>query len=659
MLVRTRIPHLLPESGIPYHGIDNPAMKELDVSQKSLYWADNYIEKQLSAEKAVQQIRSGQRVFIGSACGEPQALVRALVDHSHNFTGMEIVRMLSRETSPLTQVATRTQESNYSIRQIYLGSTSSQNFSENQRFVTPMNISDIPSLFKSRKLPIHVALIQVSPPDDFGWMSLGISVDVTQAAATSADLVIAQVNERMPRIMGQSFIHVNDVDIIVEHEEELITIDPAPRSEISTMIGRQISRLIPDGATLQVGLDAASQATVQALSQKNDLGLHSQYLTSDIMHLYAMGVINNRKKGFNDGKLVASAALGSKDLYEFLHDNPAIEFHPSDYVNDPFIISRHNRMISMNVAKAVDLTGQVTAEAAAQTHFAGVSGILDFIQGARRSPGGKSILMLPSTTPDGKKSNIIPLMAGEVVVVPRGSVHYVATEYGVVNLFGKSLQERVMAMISIAHPDFRDELFQAAKKTGMVGSQRSLGEAARAVYPVNLEETIRVGDQVVTIRAAKPVDERRIREHYYNLDKNDVFRRFFHDKTSFSALDVESKSQIDYIRDMTLIGVVGESGFDRVVAVGEYLLLLESNMAEVAFTVATDFQGKGLGKIFLRKLADTAREHGIAGLTAYTSPHNQAMIQLFRTLPYKIQTYFDGMALSLSCRFDELRDELI
>jgi acyl-CoA hydrolase/GNAT superfamily N-acetyltransferase len=630
----------------------------MTMDQKSLYWADTYIEKQQTAEEAVRRIKSGQRVFVGSACGEPQALVRALVENSHIFTGLEIVRMLSRETSPMTQVATKTEESNYSIRQIYLGSTSSNHFAENLRFVTPMNISDIPSLFKSRKLPINVALIQVSPPDDFGWLSLGISVDVTQAAATSADLVIAQVNERMPRIMGQSFVHVNDVDIIVEQEEELLTIDPAPQSEISTLIGRQISRLIPDGATLQVGLDAASQATVQALSQKNDLGFHSQYLTNDIMHLYAMGVINNRKKGFNDGKLVASAALGGKNLYEFLHDNPAIEFHPSDYVNDPFIISRHNRMISLNVAKAVDLTGQVTAEAVAQTHFAGVSGILDFIQGARRSPGGKSILMLPSTTLDGKQSNIIPLMMGEVVVVPRGSVHHVATEYGVVNLFGKSLQERVMAMISIAHPDFRDELFHAAKQAGMVSSQRSLGETARSVYPVNLEETIQMGDQVVTVRPAKPVDERRIREHYYNLDKHDVFLRFFQEKTSFSVSDVGSKSQIDYIKDLTLIGVVGESGFDRVVAVGEYLLLMESNMAEVAFTVAKDFQGKGLGKIFLRKLAGAAREHGIAGLMAYTSPSNQAMIQLFRTLPYKIRTQFDGTALSLSCRFDELRDEL-
>jgi acyl-CoA hydrolase/GNAT superfamily N-acetyltransferase len=621
---------------------------------ESLYWADGYVDKQSDASDAVRMIESGQRVFIGSACGEPQELVRALAKHLNSVTGLEIVRMMSRETTPLTDIANKTKDSSFSIRHVYLGSASAQPFAKNRRFVTPMNISEVPTLFKSRRLPIDVAMIQVSPPDDFGWMSLGISVDVTQAAAYSADIVIAQVNPRMPRVMGQSFIHVNDVDHIVEHEEDLLTIDPVAKSDVATMIGRHISRLIDDGSTLQVGLDAASQATVQALSQKNDLGFHSQYLTLDIMNLYALGVINNRRKGFNEGKLVASAALGTRNLYEFLHDNPAIEFHPSDYVNDPFIISRHNRMVSMNVAKAIDLTGQVAAEAVAQTHFAGVSGIMDFVQGARRSPGGKSILMLPSTSADGKQSNIIPMMSSNAITVPRGDSHYVATEYGVVNLFGKSFQERVIAMISVAHPDFRDELFHAAKTAGMIGSERNLGEAARAVYPVNLEDTIEVDGQTITIRPAKPVDERRIQEHYYKLDKNDIFKRFFHEKTSFNTSDVESKSQIDYIKDLTLIGVVGEAGFGRIVAVAEYLLLLDSNMAEVAFTVAKEFQGKGLGILFLHKLAEAAREHGIAGLVAYTAQHNQAMIRLFKKLPYKIKTSFDGEALSLSCKFDQL-----
>ena len=624
--------------------------------KKGIYWVDGYVEKKCDSASAISLIKSGQRVFIGSACGEPQELVRTLVEHSRLFTGLEIIRMLSRESAPLTEIADRNTNSGFSVRHIYLGAIGSQHFfRENLRFVTPLNISEVPGLFKSRKLPINVALVQVSPPDDFGWMSLGISVDITLAAAKSADFVIAQVNPRMPRIMGQSFIHVNDVDAIVEHEEDLVTIEQREPSAVYTMIGCHISRLISDGSTLQVGLDAASQATVQALHQKNDLGFHSQYLTNDILKLYALGVINNRKKGLNEGKLVASAALGNKELYEFLHDNPAIEFHPSDYVNNPHIIASHNRMVSMNVAKKIDLTGQVAAEASAQTHFAGVSGIMDFVQGARRAQGGKSILMLPSASPDNKKSNIVPFLQDEVVVVPRGGVQYVATEYGVVNLFGKNLQERVMAMISLAHPDFREELFAAAQEGGLVKRGRSLGEAARAVYPVNLEDIAEVGGQIITIRPAKPVDVRRIREHYYSLDREDVMQRFFHAKSSFTASDVEAISQVDYIKDLTLVGVIGESGFDRVVAVGEYLLLLESNMAEVAFTVARDFQGKGLGKIFISKLAAAAREHGISGLVAYTSPSNKSMIDLFKTLPYKVKTSYEDEVLRLSCRFDELR----
>ena len=621
----------------------------------SIYWADNYIEKRKSAVEAIKMIRSGQRVFIGSACGEPQELVRVLSETARRVSGLEIVRMLSMETSSLTAIANRTQDHSLSIRTIYLGSAQGEEIiTRNVRFITPMNMSDVPGLFKTHKLPINVALIQVTPPDDFGWMSLGISVDVTLAAATSADLVIAQVNPKMPRVLGQSFIHVNDVEVIVEHEEEILAVEPRPSSEIAARIGQHIARLIDDGSTLQIGLDAASQATLQALANKKDLGIHSQYLTDDIMHLYAKGVITNRKKGFNEGKLVASAAIGTRSLYDFIDDNPAVDFHPSDYVNDPFIISRHRRMVSMNVAKIIDLTGQVAAEASAQTFYAGVSGITDFVRGARRAQGGKSILMLFSTSEDGKTSNIVPMLQDMAVVVPRGDVHYVVTEYGVVNLFGKSLQERVIAMIEIAHPDFRQQLFEDAKEAGLIGPERSLGEAVKGVYPIRLEETIIIDDEEITIRPAKPVDERRIQEHYYSLDKEDIYSRFFHDKTSFNRKEVETKSQIDYVKDLTLVAVVGEFGFGRVIAVGESMLLMDNNMAEVAFSANRKYQNKGLSRRIIRKLADAARENGLAGLIAYTAPHNQAMIRLFKTLPYKVKTSYDGEGVYLKCRFDEL-----
>jgi acyl-CoA hydrolase/RimJ/RimL family protein N-acetyltransferase len=624
----------------------------------SQHWADSYVEKTVDAQEAISRIRSGQRVFIGSGCGEPQELVRALTSRADRFSGLEILRLLTQETISFAAIADRTRDASLNIRSIYLGSTRSPALAKHKRFITPMNMSDVPSLFKTRKLPLNVAMIQVSPPDDFGWMSLGISVDVTLAAARSAEFVIAQINPRMPRVMGQSFIHVNYVDLFVEHEEELLSVPYSNSpSEVDQLIGRHIVRAIEDGSTLQIGLDAASQATLQALSNKNDLGVHSQFLTDDIMHLYARGNITNQRKGYNDGKMVASMAVGSNNLYEFLNDNPAIDFHPSDYVNDPFIISRHNRMVSLNVAHTMDITGQMSAEASASSRFAGISGIPDFVRGARRSPGGKSILMIRSTStgPDGQvRSNIIPNLVDDVVMVPRGDVHYVASEYGVVNLFGKSLQERVIAMISLAHPDFREELFSRSKELGLIGSERSLGEAVKAIYPVKLEEVIDVDGEKLTIRPSKPVDERRIQEHYYNLPREDVLSRFFCQKSHFTRADVEMRSQTDYVNALSLVAVTGEFGFGKIVGVAESIRLRGSNIAEVAFSVSEELQGKGLGKLFLRKLAEAARESGLAGLMAFTSPSNQGMIRLFQTLPYKVHKKLEDGDLVLTCRFDEL-----
>jgi acyl-CoA hydrolase/GNAT superfamily N-acetyltransferase len=616
------------------------------------YWADDYIHKKKEASEALQVMRSGQRVFIGSYCGEPQRLVKALAEQSGRLTDIEIMRLMSLESTPLTLIANKTHDRRLTIRSIYLGSAKSDSLAQNMRFFTPVNLSEVPRLFTSGKIPIDVALIQVSPPDDFGWMSLGVSVDVSLAAALSATVVVAQVNSRMPMVLGQSFIHLNDVDIIVECDEEILTISPLPTTENTLLIGKHIARLIDDGSTLQIGLDTASQATTLALSDKNDLGIHSQFLTDDIMRLYSMGVINNRKKGFNNGKLVATCAVGTRNLYEFLHMNPAVDFYPVDYVNDIDIISRHNKMVSMNVARVMDLTGQVSCDAMAHTLYAGVSGIPDFVRGSNRSREGKSIIMIHSTTDDGKRSCIVPLLENTIVTVPREDVRYVVTEYGVVNLFGKSTQERALAMISIAHPDFREELLHKAKNLGMVGLERSLGESVRGIYPVKLEEYIKIDGQMILFRPAKTVDERRIQEHFYQLDRADVISRFFHDKIHFIRDDVEGMFQIDYIRNMTIIGVVGESGFARVVAVGSYYLDPTLNMAEVAFSVRKEYQGKGMGRILIRKLAEAARENGISGLLAITAPDNTKMIKLFNSLPYKVRSKL-GDELHLTCRFDE------
>jgi acyl-CoA hydrolase len=278
---------------------------------KTHYWPDEYVKKRMTAKQAMSHIKSGQRVFIGSSCGEPQQLVRALVEHAGYFTDLEIVRLMSLEKSPITMLADENRIEQFSIRNIYQGSAGAKHLASNKPFITPLNMSAVPDLFLKRHLPLNATLIQASPPDDFGWMSMGISVDVGMAAAQSAEMVIVQVNASMPRVLGHSFIHVNDVDIIVEHDEPLLTIGQLPEFESAHKIARQVATLIEDGATFQLGLGATPKAILLALSDKNDLGVHTQYVIDGIMDLVAIGNITNRCKGLNDGKTVATNAAGS------------------------------------------------------------------------------------------------------------------------------------------------------------------------------------------------------------------------------------------------------------------------------------------------------------------------------------------------------------
>lgn len=621
--------------------------------RESGYWADNYQRNKLSVEDAIAKIHSGQRIFIGSSCGEPQRLVKGLADASLTFTDLEIVRMFSGESTSLSKIAEKSKSQNLNIRSFYLGSANSKSFKGDLRFITPINLSDVHKLIKSKMLPIQVALIQVSPPDDFGWMSLGISVDVTASAAAGADLVIAQVNSKMPRVLGRSSIHVNDIDYFVEHDENLIEIGHYPDVKSAGKIARYVSRLVDDGSTMQMSLGGTSEANIEALLGKNDLGIHTQYVTNTIMKLLAMGVVTNRKKGFNNGKIICSNAIGNQDLYDLLDHNTAIEFHPSQYVNDPRKIAKNRKMVAMNTAREIDLTGQVAADALPFNYFSGVTGILDFFRGAAMSKKGKSILMLTSTRDGGQKSRIVPMLQNKAVVVPRSEVQYVVTEFGSVNLFGKSIQERALSLITIAHPDFRDQLFDEAKTLGLLGPERTLREEMRSVYPLMLEETRIVDRKKITFRPVKLTDERGIQEHYYRLDSTDVISRFFHEKKSFISKQIERTFIIDYHKDMTIVAVEGQSGYERILAVGEYYLNPETEMAEIAFSVEKDWQGKGLSSILIQKLAEAAKRNGMKGLTAYTAKENKRMVKLFHSLNYEVKAVSQGTMIYLEAKFAE------
>jgi RimJ/RimL family protein N-acetyltransferase len=500
--------------------------------------------------------------------------------------------------------------------------------------------------------PLHFALIQVSPPDDKGWLSLGISVDITLAAAQSADCVIAQVNPKMPRIPGHSFIHLNDIDVVVEKQEELLSVYDLPTYEASVELAALTANLIDDSSTIQLGLGELTGAIARALTQKNDLGVHTEIVTDDLMELITKGVVTNKFKGLNEDKLLASGAIGSKKLYEFLHNNVAVEFRPSDYVNHPAIISQNNKMVAINFARTMDLTGQVYADALPHNHFSGVTGMLDFVMGAGMSPAGKSIIIIPARSIDAKTSRIIYKADVGSIAIPKGYVSYVVSEFGTVNLFGKNIEERAMAMISLAHPDFRDELFQNAQESGLIDRNRTLTESLFGVYPARMEETREYNGQRVTFRPAKAVDGRLIQEHFYNLDEEDVKARFFGLRKSFFREDMQDMFQVDYINCFSMVAVTGEVGFEKIIGLGVYALE-QGTVAEVAFSVSTEWQGKGIAGVLLEKIAEAARENGFTSLVAYTLSTNVGMIKLFNKLPYKVETTIRDNALVLTCNFEK------
>ena len=614
--------------------------------------AAKYSSKLCAADEAVRMIRSGQRVFIGSSCGEPQHLINALMDNAKFFSDVEIVRLLSLEGSLMSLMADEYRGHKFHVRSIYQGSDQTKSLRANKRFITPLALCAVPDLFKKKMLPLHFALVQVSPPDDNGWMSLGISVDVTLAAALAAAVVIAQVNPMMPRIPWHSFIHLDDVDVIVEQEEELLNAFNLPAYESASEIADITANLIENGATIQLGLAELSQPIAKALAQKNDLGVHTEILTEYLMDLAAQGVITNRHKTLDEGKVVASGAIGSQQFYQSLHNNMVIDFRPSDYVNNPAVIAQNHKMVAINFARTMDLSGQVYADALPQNHFSGVTGMFDFILGTSMSPGGKSIIVIPARSIDGKTSRIIPKASEGAIVIPKGYVSYVVSEFGMVNLLGKNIEERAMAMISLAHPDFRDELFHNAQEAGWIDRNRTLHESLFGVYPVRMEETRIYDGQRVMFRPAKPLDDRLIQEHFYNMDEKDVQTRFFSIRRSFYREDMETMFQADYIKNLSIVAVTGEIGFEKIIGLGMYALE-HSAVAEIAFSTAREWQGKGIAGVILEKLAEAARENGITSLEAYVLPTNTGMIKLFKKLPHKVKSRFEGEAVVLRCDFDE------
>jgi 4-hydroxybutyrate CoA-transferase len=419
-------------------------------------WKEHYAQRTLPAHEAVKVIKSGDRVVHGHACGEPPSLVEAMVDRADELAEVEIVHMVSMGKARYCQPQ---YQNSFRHNSLFVGNTSRQAVNEGRGDYTCCYFSEIPLLFKNNLLPVDVALIAVSPPDKLGFVCLGIAVDYTKQAALSAKTVIATVNPNMPRIGGDSYLHVTDIDYFVPTEEPLIELQPPVLGDLERAIGSNVASLIRDGDCLQLGIGALPDAVLSFLGEKNDLGIHSEMISDGVMKLVEAGVITCKAKTFRPRKAVITFAMGTRTFYEWLNDNAMIESYPVDFTNDPFVIAQNDNMVSINSAISVDLQGQVAADTLGPRQFSGIGGQVDFVRGANRSKGGRSIIAMPSTAAKGKASRIVAALdRGQAVTTPRCDVAYIVTEHGVADLKGKTIRQRAESLIAIAAPEFRDQL---------------------------------------------------------------------------------------------------------------------------------------------------------------------------------------------------------
>jgi acyl-CoA hydrolase/GNAT superfamily N-acetyltransferase len=601
-------------------------------------------------EQAVARIRPGQRIFVGTGCAQPQELVRALTARSAELSDTQIVHLLTMGDAPY---AHRELAQHFSVNSFFISENVRDVIQEGVGNYTPIFLSDIPRLFSAGQLPLDVALIQVSPPDAHGRVSLGISVDIVKSAAENARLVIAQVNEQMPRTCGDSFLSVYDLDVLVPVDVPLLEFQLPETDEATEAIGAHVAGLVEDGSTLELGIGRIPHAVLKHLSGKRDLGLHTEMLTDAVIDMIESGALNGARKSLDRGRAVASFCLGTRRLYDYIDDNPSFAFHPTEYVNDPFRIGRQHKMVAINVALEVDLTGQVCADSLGTRFFSGIGGQVDFNRGAARSDHGKAIIALPSTARSGAVSRIVAqLSRGAGVVTTRGDVHYVVTEFGVAYLHGKSVAERALALISIAHPDYRAELLRQAVEVKYLRPEMADVEGKLRIEPPDMRTTWVAPDGAeIHFRPMLPTDEPGFKDLFYGLSADTIFKRFMSHIKRIPLKQVQNFVFVDHRNEVAIVGTVPEAHGEALVAVGRYFLDPNTNMAEAALLVHDDWQGLGIGKFLLQHLANIARRAGIAGFTAEVLRQNRAMQAVLGKSGFAVRSHLEDDVQAIEIRF--------
>lgn len=613
-------------------------------------WSQRYASMVVTAEEAAARIRPGQRVFIGTGCGEPLALVEALTARARDLPDTEIIHLLTMGDAPY---AHRELTQFFRVNSFFIAENVRSLIQEGLGDYTPIFLSDIPRLFHSGQLPLDVAMIQVSPPDAQGLCSLGISVDIVKSAAENAALVLAQVNPNMPRVHGDSFLHVFDLDLLVSVDAPLLEVQYVDNTPQALQIADYIAPLIEDGSTLELGIGTIPQALLRFLHDKKDLGIHTEMLTDGIVELIECGAVNGSRKTLDQGRVVSSFCMGTRRLYDYLDDNPVFCLRPTEYVNDPFVISRQEKMVAINSALEIDLTGQVCADSIGPMFFSGVGGQVDFNRGAARSHGGIAIIALPSVTSDGATSRVVThLSEGAGVVTTRAEVHFVVTEYGVAYLHGKSVQERTMALISIAHPDYRITLMREAVEAKYLSAEYANVEGKVAIGPREMSTTHLLTDGTsINVRPIHPTDEPRMRHLFYALSQQTMYYRFMSEVKRLPRRQLQDFIYIDHRNEIAIVATVPEAYGDEILGVGRYYLDPKTNLAEVAFVVHDQWQHRGLGSFLLDYLITIARRNGIRGFTAEVLLENKPMQKVFNRSNCKVQSMLQGNVYSYELIF--------
>ena len=619
----------------------------------SFNWKETYGSKIVTASEAVSHIKSGNKIFIGTGCAEPQALVDALTSSAHSVDDASIFHLLTMGLAPYAHDKFT---GRYRFNSFFISQNVRDAVQEGLGDYTPIFLSEIPRQFELGRIPLDVALIQTTLPNAEGMVSLGISVDIVKSAAENARLVIAEVNPNMPWTHGNSQIPVDFIDYLVESDKPLLPYSPVEINESVRAIGRNIASLIEDGSTIEIGIGAIPQSILEFLKDKKNLGIHTEMFTDSLIDLIESGVINGSKKTINPGKVVASFMMGSDRLYKYANNNPKIEMHPSEFVNDPFVIGQQPKMVAINVALEVDLTGQVCADSLGHKFYSGIGGQVDFIRGAARSSGGKPIIAMKSTAKEGKISRIVASLSdGAGVVTTRGDVHYVITEYGIANLHGKCIRDRAMALINIAHPKFRNELLKQAKKLNYVYEDQVELNLEAIKYPAELERCTVIADGTeILLRPIRPTDEEPLRDMFYSSSEESKHFRFFTVPKSLPHDRVMPLVNIDYEKDMALVATSEEVSGEKIVAVGRYMRSKKGDKtAEVAFLVRDDWQNRGMGRALLASLIEIAIEKGIEGFVASVLQSNKSMLNVFHNCGYKLKMSLEDGIYELAFNFNE------